>query len=213
MTSLNMRLTWFFLIIGLGLSGCSQLAHKDPVQTTDWQLHKTQVQNITQWQILGKLGVKVPNDGSSANLQWHHAPQNYQIDLSGPFGSGKMTIISKDNQVSLTEAGSTPRIAPTAEELIRKTTGWNIPVAQLAYWVKGIPAPNAKVKDMAFNTEGLISEMEQLGWKITYGSYLSVATPSAPIALPNRIVAEFNDIRLTLVIREWNINPINTQAL
>jgi outer membrane lipoprotein LolB len=103
----------------------------------------------------------------------------------------------------LTEAGQPPQTAKTAEELIRKNSGWTIPVTQLAFWVRGLPDPNSKVTRFMPNAQGLIGELEQLGWKVTYGDYLNVATATNNIAMPGRIVAEYKDVRLTLVVREW----------
>ena len=105
----------------------------------------------------------------------------------------------------MSEAGQLPQTAKTAEELIRKNTGWNIPVTQLAFWVRGLPDPNTKVIHFTPNAQGLIGELEQLGWKVSYGDYLNASTPTTSIPMPGRIIAEYKDVRLTLVVREWSL--------
>jgi outer membrane lipoprotein LolB len=192
------------------LTGCTRTPSKPPIISQDWAKHETQIQSKNNWQAIGKLGVKVPNDGGSANLRWTQQSDIYQIDLNGPFGQGKLSIEGQPGKVTLTEAGESPRSAKTAEELITKTTGWNIPVTQLAYWVRGLPAPDLKITRFQPNTQGLLGELEQAGWKIVYGDYLSVASVDNAIAMPARITAEYKDVKLTLVIREWNFNPLDT---
>ncbi|HOY23958.1 MAG TPA: lipoprotein insertase outer membrane protein LolB, partial [Cellvibrio sp.] len=126
--------SWLQLIfIALLLSGCVHQAPKAPLISQDWAKHKTQVDAINNWQATGKLAIKMPNGGVSPSIKWVQTGRTYHIDLSGPFGSGKLTIDGEPNSVTLTEAGQNPQTAKTAEELIRKNSGWNIPVTQLAF--------------------------------------------------------------------------------
>ncbi|RZA05415.1 MAG: outer membrane lipoprotein LolB [Moraxellaceae bacterium] len=194
-------------LLSILFNGCAQTTQKPAVIGQDWAKHEAQVRGKDNWQALGKLGIKVPNDGGSANLRWNQQHDSYQIDLKGPFGQGNLSITGAPSKVTLIEAGEPPQHAKTAEELIVKTTGWNIPVAQLAYWVRGLPAPNLKINRFTPNAEGFISELEQAEWKVTYGDYLSVTSNNEVIAMPGRITAEYKDVKLTLVIREWSFNP------
>lgn len=194
-----------FILVTVILSSCTHRQPKAPQISQNWADHKQKVESIGNWQAVGKLAVKVPNDGGSANLKWTQSGQSYQIDLNGPFGSGKVTINGQPNSVTLSEAGQLPQTAKTAEELIRKNTGWNIPVTQLAFWVRGLPDPNTKVIHFTPNAQGLIGELEQLGWKVSYGDYLNASTPTTSIPMPGRIIAEYKDVRLTLVVREWSL--------
>jgi outer membrane lipoprotein LolB len=193
------------LFIGLIVSGCAHKLPKAPSISEDWPKHQAQVEALKNWQAVGKLAVKVPNDGGSMSLRWQQEPKSFQIDFTGPFGQNILAIAGESDRVTLSEPGKDPITAKTAEELIRRNTGWTIPVAQLAYWVRGLPAPTAKVTHFTPNAQGLIGELEQLDWKVTYGDYLSVINGGETISMPGRITAEFKDIRLTLVIREWQL--------
>lgn len=193
------------LIVAVLLSGCAHQLPKAPLISEDWPKHQVQVETFQHWQATGKLAVKVPNDGGSMSLRWQQEPNTFNIDFNGPFGQNILSIAGEPNHVVLSEPGKDPISAKTAEELIRRNTGWTIPVTQLAFWVRGLPAPNAKVTRFAPNTQGLIGELEQLGWKVTYGNYLSVVKGTETVAMPGRITAEFKDMRLTLVIREWQL--------
>lgn len=206
-----MRQLLTLLACSLTLVGCATkpINPKAPLISANWPEHQTKIEAAQHWQAVGKLGVKVPNDGGSANLRWQQTLNDYQIDLNGPFGQGKMSITGNPKLVTLIEGGNPPQSAKSAEELIRKHTGWTIPVPQLSYWVRGLPAPNAAITRFSPNSQGLLGELEQLGWTVTYGDYLSVGNDN--LALPGRIQAQFNDIRLTLVIREWTLEPRNVQ--
>ena len=199
------------LIVALLLSGCAHQLPKAPLISEDWPRHQAQVEAFKHWQATGKLAVKVPNGGGSMSLRWQHEPDGFHIDFNGPFGQNILSITGEPNHVILSEPGKDSISAKTAEELIRRNTGWTIPVTQLAFWVRGLPAPNAKVTRFAPNAQGLIGELEQLGWKVSYGDYLSVANGAETIAMPGRIIAEFKDMRLTLAIREWQLGPVSME--
>lgn len=199
---------YYVALAVLMLSGCAHQAKiAMPVISQDWAKHQTQLQAIGHWQAIGKLGAKVPNDNLSANLNWQHHAKQYQIDLNGPLGTGHITIIGNAGQVTFNEGGKPPQTAKTAEELILKNTGWQIPVAQLAYWVRGLPEPNTKITRFQSNDLGLIGELEQMGWKVNYAEYLNAQNAKGEIIpMPARITAEFKDIRLTVIIREWKLD-------
>lgn len=196
---------WRILVVLLLLSSCAHKTPKAPLISEDWPKHQAQVLAFNNWQATGKLGVKVPNDGGSMTLRWNQQPDDFSIDFTGPFGQNILAIAGRPGQVTLSEPGHAPITAKTAEELIRRNTGWTIPVAQLSFWIRGLPAPMGKVAHLNPNTQGLIGELEQLGWKVTYGDYLNVTTGAQSLAMPGRIVAEYKDIRLTLVIRDWQL--------
>ena len=210
----NVKALWLLaLLISTIFTGCSHQQPKAPLISQNWADHKLKVEAVQNWQANGKLAVKVPNDGGNLNLKWLQTGDAFQIDLNGPFGSGKVTIKGIPNSVTMIEAGQAPQTAKTAEELIRKNSGWTIPVSQLAFWVRGLPDPNTKVTRFTPNAQGLIGELEQSGWKITYGDYLSLTTATNILPMPGRIVAEYKDVRLTLAVREWlAINPGQTPA-
>ncbi len=188
------------------LSGCAQRPPKTPVSLNQNLLqHQIQVQAIGTWQATGKLGVKTPNDGGSATLRWQQQNTEYQIAFNGPFGQGNMSIEGEPGRVTFSGGNNPPQSAKTAEELMLKNTGWNIPVTQLAHWVRGLPDPATEVSRYSLNAQGLIGELDQAGWKITYGEYINTQNLNDVIPMPGRITAEYKEIRLTLLIREWKL--------
>jgi outer membrane lipoprotein LolB len=189
------------------LSGCALHQPKPIPISANWPQHQTQVQAFSNWQATGKLAVKVPNDGGSMGLHWQQHDNLFQIDFSAPFGQQLLSLEGDATGVTLTEPNQAPLRAKTAEDLIRAHTGWSIPVTQLAFWVRGLPDPQTKIVHFATNDQGFMGELEQLGWKITYGEYLNVASSTGTVPMPGRIIAEFKDVRLTLVIRAWQLDP------
>lgn len=201
-------LNLFIVLLILFLNSCAQRPQKVPslpVINQNLLQHQKQVQAVGAWQATGKLGIKTSTDGGSATLRWHQHNARYHISLNGPLGQGNMSIEGEPGRVMFNGGSNPPQSAKTAEELMLKNTGWNLPVTQLAYWVRGLPDPTTEVSDYTLNAQGLIGKLDQAGWKITYGDYINTTNFNEIIAMPGRITAEYKEIRLTLLIREWKL--------
>jgi outer membrane lipoprotein LolB len=187
--------------LALLIVGCVHTPNLTP--PPNLQAHQAQVEKLQRWQINGKLGVRSPGDSGSASLKWQQAPEFFFIYLSGPLGQKRMEIQGNEKQVELRQNGQAPLKARSAEALIRKASGWKMPVNQLSYWVRGIPAPDARITRLEQNEQGLISLMHQAGWTLGYSNYRDQTLDGQTLALPGKITAEQGDIRLTLIIRTW----------
>jgi outer membrane lipoprotein LolB len=196
----------FILLALLLASGC---AHRSLTPPQDVLEHQRQVQAVNDWQLTGKLGIRTTADSGSATVKWVQQLASYQINLSGPLGQKRMIITGNADKVRLEQTGEPPQEAKTAEALIKKSAGWTLPVAQLAYWVRGVPAPKLRITQLQQNENGLIDQLAQGGWNISYSNYRDQTFNSAVLPLPGKITAEYKDVRLVLVIREWHLGAAN----
>lgn len=189
-------------LIALALIVMITACARQPLQpVTDWRGHEAAAQSLQHWQLSGKLGVRLPDDSGSARLRWRQSPDDYRIDLSGPFGQGRVIIESTETGVRLRQGGEPPVEADSAETLMWQTTGWQIPVAELTYWVRGIPAPDSRHRVLERTPQGLLKTLRQSGWTLHYSDYAT----SGQLPLPGRIIAERQDTRLTLIIYDWSL--------
>ena len=200
-----MILRYSLMLLALLLaSGC---AHRSLTPPQDVLEHQRQLQAIGDWQLAGKLGIRTADDSGSASVKWQQQPNTYQINLSGPLGQKSMIITGSPDKVRLEQTGEPPQEAKTAEALIKKTAGWTLPVTQLAYWVRGVPAPKLRITHLHQNDNGLIEQLNQGGWAISYSNYRDQIFNGTNMPLPGKIIAEYQDVRLTLVIRTWRLGP------
>ncbi len=191
------------LISLLTIIGCVHRGSLTPPQ--DVLEHQRQLQNIGDWQLTGKLGVRTSDESGSASLKWDQQATRYQINLSGPLGQKRMIITGEPGSVRLEQTGEPMQQAKTAEALIKKSVGWTLPVAQLAYWVRGVPAPKLRITHFQQNTNGLLDQLHQGGWIITYSNYRDHHYNGLTLPLPGKITAEYKDVRLILAIRNWQL--------
>lgn len=201
-----MQLRLFFIASLLFFSGCAHQGSLTP--PPDVLEHQRQVQAINEWQLTGKLGIRTTNESGSASLKWAQQIANYQINLSGPLGQKRMIITGSPDKVRLEQTGEPIQEARTAEALIKKSVGWNLPVAQLAYWVRGLPAPRLRITQLEQNESGLIAQLIQGDWSISYSNYRDQTFNGAVLPLPGKITATYKDVRLVLVIRDWQLGAV-----
>lgn len=87
-----------------------------------------------------------------------------------------------------------------ADELLKQQTGVRLPVNNLFYWVRGIPAPGA-VQSSQRDAANRLVLLRQAGYTIQYQGY----SASSKTALPSRIVLQGNGVMIKLVIKRWKI--------
>lgn len=201
-----MQLRLFLIASLLFFSGCAHQGSLTP--PPDVLEHQRQVQAINEWQLTGKLGIRTTDESGSASLKWAQQIANYQINLSGPLGQKRMIITGSPDKVRLEQTGEPIQEARTAEALIKKSVGWNLPVAQLAYWVRGLPAPRLRITQLEQNESGLIAQLIQGDWSISYSNYRDQTFNGAVLPLPGKITATYKDVRLILVIRDWQLGAV-----
>lgn len=197
-------LTALMIAFTVAITACTPLTTKPAKIESE---REKILSTIESWQVSGKLGVRVPGDSGSANLLWKHAGDSFSLDINGPLGSGRLSLSGNQSQVTLNQAGQTPLTASDPDQLILQATGWNIPVSQLTWWVRGIAAPWEPIEQQQMDAEGRLIELSQAGWHLVFSQYQAVDLPngSSQIFLPGKIIATFDDIRLTLISRDWRL--------
>lgn len=169
----------------------------EPGQQVDWVTHVRDLTLLREWQIRGKIGIRTETDGGSAYLDWTQSFDSFYILLSGPLGQGS-TIVSGNPSGARLENSDGTFVSDSPEQLVLEHTGWQIPIKNLLYWIKGIPAPYGNVA-MTRTELGTIATLDQDGWHLQYDRYGNALNA----LLPQRIKIHKDDLKVTLVIKEW----------
>ncbi len=178
-------------------------------QPSNWQATVDRILSIENWEFTGKIGVRVPKRIDSAVInRWKQHGNQFTIDLSSAiFGLGATRIEGSPNKVTITESGEDPVTSYQPERLINQHVGWPLPIAQLGYWIKGIPAPvtypTDKVESLEFNDKEQLSQFSQSGWKIHYPRYSQISETTNTTSLPGKIVLQQQQVKITVIVNEW----------
>lgn len=194
-------LTSILLAMTLVLSGCaSQMASDNAGDLTrsdgDWQQQATSLEALTHWQLAGKVGIRTPDEGHSANLDWQQDGDDYRMLITGPLGAGRTTVTRDADGVRLNSSDGDFE-APDAESLMLQQLGWSLPLGALNDWVRGLPSKGAH--QLEEDAQGFPATLYQDGWKVSYQDW----TRAEGMWLPRKLKLYYGDLTATLIINQW----------
>ncbi|UZE96958.1 lipoprotein insertase outer membrane protein LolB [Alkalimarinus alittae] len=202
----------FSFLLVLLIQGCASTP-ETPLTLTltqphNWQTTIAQISAIDHWAFSGKIGVRVPERIDSAVInRWQQDDNQFTIDLSSAiFGLGATRIEGNPDFITMTESGEEPITSYNPRGLIQQHIGWPLPIAQLRYWVKGIPAPERTQTDqvtaLKFDDKGQLSQLNQNGWQINLSKYALFGQ----VNLPRKVVLRQHQAKITVIINEWQLH-------
>jgi len=185
------------LAIGLLLAGCQSAPPLD--ETTAWQARQAQLLALDSWQLQGRVNARYQDESHTPRIRWQQDNEHYEIRLWGTLNAGATRIEGRPGMVTF-EQGGDIQIASSPEELVLDNLGYELPVSQLEYWIRGLPTPGEE-HSLSLGEFNEVLAMQQSGWTLHYDDYRQFGE----VSLPRRIEmsrAE-NSIRLTFLGLNW----------
>ncbi|MDF1684681.1 MAG: lipoprotein insertase outer membrane protein LolB [Legionellaceae bacterium] len=189
------------------LTGCAPpetpdaaLISHEPPQASKTLKTRTAKQ-ISSWTINGAIAAKNKTEAWTASINWkQNGPNNYQIRLFGPLGGGSMLIEKKGGVVTYQDAQKRTK-SYNADELMYQQTGIRIPIKNLYYWIRGLPAPGTvqSAQYEQYNQTKRLSYLKQDGYAVKYLNY----TNNEDISLPSKIYVQSSKGNLKIIIKRW----------
>jgi outer membrane lipoprotein LolB len=187
-----------FLMVGCGVAPHSLKTQHPPVS---WEARQQQLQRLQQWQVEGRVALRMGSEGGQSGFVWRQSPQRQQFELSGLLGAGAIRLVSGGEGALLESAGEQHR-GEHPSQLLQRVTGWQIPVEAAQYWIKGVPAPDATPQLLVLDGENRLQRLQQMGWKIEIRRYQTVGA----LELPGFVVLEQGEVRLKLKLTRWSLS-------
>lgn len=167
--------------------------------------HQLSLQQQDHWLIKGKLGYKSPEKKQSANFRWQQTQDQYQLNMTSIIGTSLLNMQGDNDGVTLTTDDVTYQ-DPDPSHLIWRVTGWQIPVEQLRFWIKGQHNTNDHVMT---SEQGWVSQLQPSchhceNWIINYDNYKLVDK----IWLPHKVILNnsLNNSQLLIRVNTWDLH-------
>ena len=155
---------------------------------------------VSSWVIKGALAAKNKKKSWTASLNWkQQGSSKYQIRLFGPLGSGTV-MIEKNGGVITYKDGDKRVTSGNPDQLLFEQTGIRLPVRNLYYWVRGLPAPGA-VQSKSYDDYNHLKTLKQDGYTVNYLSY----TSKGRVDLPSKIKLTGHGVFMKLIIKNWSV--------
>ncbi|GGB31910.1 outer-membrane lipoprotein LolB [Oceanisphaera marina] len=181
----------------LWLSGCAYKAEKAPAGS--WLAQKNALAQLQQWQLSARLGIITSDERGSLSLFWRQNRNDYRMNLTNVVGKRVFDLSRQGRSVQLTDSDGQQHQAADARELVQRLTGWDLPVEQLSYWIKGLPGATDQV---TYDEHGRPSTIKAHGWELRYLGYTQIEG----LWLPSRLDLSHQDTKLRLAINQWELN-------
>lgn len=190
------------LLFIAGMASCASVAPPStPTTSTPWKDRQTQLNHLQNWQVNGKIAAQTAHDAGSASVNWVQNQNHYNISLLGPLGSSGMTLVGQPGQVTLQTPAGKRITATSPEQLLAQQWGFNVPVSNLNYWIRGLPVPDAKA-ETSFDAYGRLNSLTQQGWNVQFLSY----TNAHGLELPSKITITSSALKVKIIIYQWRVS-------
>jgi outer membrane lipoprotein LolB len=166
-------------------------------QQQSWQQRRLALSEVTHWHIDGAFSVRQPQQSTIAAYQWQQQETQYRIHIYSSLDLYGINIVGRPGAVTLWRAQNQPLTANSPEALMQQTLGWRLPISNLYYWLRGLPAPGHY--QARFDRYGHLVQLQQQGWQINYANYQSVGT----LDLPQSLSLSHGDLAVKIIIKHW----------
>ena len=153
---------------------------------------------VSDWQFTGRVSLVQDEQGWHAGMSWQEHADRFQLQISGPLGQQAFRLTGDPAGVMLEDKKGKKTSARDADSLLLQTTGWNLPVNGLRYWVRGLALPGEKARERR-DLQGRLLELEQSGWAISYTRYHFVDG----LGWPAKLQLVRDNVSVRLVIDKW----------
>ncbi len=192
----------------LTLASCAVIEEKVTVEPTiepaSWAAQQRQRQQISTWEIRGRLGVQTQTTGGSFDLIWKQSGQDYSIRLILPLGAGGYLIQGNDYFADIRFPDGDKAVVNNIDDIFSSALGVNLPVSAVKDWVRGLPARSLPVESIRWNEHELLHTVKQSGWNVEMTNYMGNG-----LLLPHTIYLGRDDdaeLDIRLVFRQWLVD-------
>jgi len=158
------------------------------------------------WVMTGRVALSNGRQGGSGQLEWTQGAGALHMVLSAPI-TRQNWVLDVDARGAATLQGlpGGPLRSDDAAQLVREATGWDIPVAALGCWLRGVAAADSAlgVARIEFGADLLPMRIEQGGWTVDYNGW--TPDPFTRLPMPSRINAQRGEDRVRLVVDRWGL--------
>ncbi len=202
MTGLTTSLVRASIIAGLSgiLLSCAGAVRMDAPVISEWDARRAVLESLSEWEFTGSINVRDAEEAHSSRIRWRQNNELYRINLWGTFNIGATEVNGKPGEVRIEQEGEEPIITDTPEQLLYDRIGYELPVTELNFWIKGIPAPGPS-QELSFADNQQLLSFVQAGWRVDYLGYTNFGQQT----LPTRIRVQKPPLRLDLIRLNWTL--------
>jgi outer membrane lipoprotein LolB len=190
------------VLVALGLlAGCRTAppaAIVGPGADAPWSEQRAALEKLERYSLNGRVAVAANGQGFSASLRYQQLPRSSNLALDGPLGIGGLRVVLEGEDLEIATSRGEKLDGDAARAALEQRLGIALPLAELRWWLLGIPAPGDATVNQDGGT-GEIHDFTQAGWRVSINSRAA----GLGFSLPQRLTAERDGARLKLLVERW----------
>ena len=190
------------VLVALGLlAGCRTAppaAIVGPGADAPWPQQRAALEKLERYSLNGRVAVAANGQGFSASLRYQQMPRSSNMALDGPLGIGGLRVVLEGEDLQIATSRGEKLEGDAARAELERRLGFALPLAELRWWLLGIPAPGETAVNQDAGT-GEIHDFVQAGWRVSINSRAA----GLGFSLPQRLTAEREGARLKLLVERW----------
>jgi outer membrane lipoprotein LolB len=157
---------------------------------------------LTQWTAKGRIALVAQGEGGSGSFVWQQRSERTELIVRGPLGAGGLEVITDGETLELANGAGQPLDGDAARAALEQRLGVALPLAQLRYWMLGIPAPDEPSGPAKESGDSaVVAGFVQAGWTVSFDALGA----QAGWRLPTRMSATTGSTRVRIVIDDWQL--------
>ncbi len=191
----NIKSLTILIVVFWLLQGCQN--HQNNVKSPDTN-QLIDLSEIDNYQFKGKMSFSDGENGGSGSVNWEKSSGLVNVRIKAPLNSKSWRLSEQTMGAELIADGKVFH-ADSAQKLISKELGWQVPWKQLKSWVIGQPYNNNQAQ-VGSIVNGF--SVKENGWLIEY-SRLKPPQKNLSGQLPYKMIARKGNYSIKLSIKQW----------
>lgn len=188
---------WLLAALLAGCASAPQRTVDDGAALLGQARREAMIGADSNWQFSGRIAVSAAGHGGSGSIDWRQSGDDLTIELSAPVTRRSWRLSRVDGWARLDGLDEGSLQGADAAQLLLQSVGWEVPLGQMTWWVRGLRAHGAA--QMRFAANDLPVSIEQDGWTVQYRDWTTVAGQP----MPAKVFARHGDASVRLVIDRW----------
>jgi outer membrane lipoprotein LolB len=156
---------------------------------------------LHDWSAQGRMAVVSSSQSGSGSFNWMQHNADSTVQLRGPVGVGSLQLSLQNEVPHIIASDGMHYDADAALSELQARLGAPIPISQLRYWLRALPAPGDY---QWLSTPNKV--LQQAGWRIEYGELLKQGNVQLPMRLnATQVDASGGELRIRVVIERWRL--------
>ncbi len=187
------------LLLLLSLSACSLFQKKPQISVENIRDSAL----LSDWQMSGRVSIKTKDDSNIISILWLQKNDDINLRLYGSFGKTYARLIRENGLATLT-VDDKSYTDTNAQYLLWRVLGWNLPIDEMIFWVKGIPQEKSPVvtnieQQLKRDEQGYLLSFNYENWQAQYSKYKQFGS----YRLPTKFKLTHPELSIRFSIQKW----------